>query len=313
MTTGSKHIRGLIFVLIGATLWGIGGTAADYIFRNTPVTVEWYVAFRLTVSGIILLAAYWLFSRKQQPVRLDRRTLAMLVIYSLFGMTMVQYSFMAAIGHGNAAIATVLQYTGPIYIILWLVIRKFSKWSYADGLIIIAMIAGVILLATDGNFSALIVSPPALIWGLISGVALSYYTLHAQILLYRLHPLQLVGGSMFIGGIVMNFIHPLWQFDREFEWTAALIMILLLSVMIGTTLAFLLYISSLKHISSKEAGILGTLEPASAVVSSVLWLNISIGWYQILGIAIILGIALFISVGRKDKTNKEDIPDPQDS
>lgn len=313
MTAGSKHIRGLIFVLLGATLWGIGGTAADYIFTNTPVTVEWYVAFRLSVSGIILLLAYSLVSRKQQPVRLDPRTFVMLIIYSLFGMTLVQYSFMAAIGHGNAAIATVLQYTGPIYIILWLVIRRFSKWSSADAFIIVSMITGVVLLATDGNLSSLIVSPSALIWGLISGVALAYYTLHAQILLYRLHPLQLVGGSMFIGGVAMNFIHPLWQFDREFEWTASLIIILLLSVLIGTTLAFLLYISSLKHITSKEAGILGTLEPASAVISSVLWLNISMGWYQILGIAIILGIALFISMGRRDETTKKESPDLQHS
>ncbi|WP_411843561.1 EamA family transporter [Salinicoccus sp. HZC-1] len=301
MHQDSKHIQGLIFVIIGAALWGVGGTAADYIFRNTPVTVDWYVTFRLTLSGIILLGAYAVFSRKQQPVRMDRKTLAMLFIYSLLGMTMVQYSFMAAIGHGNAAIATVLQYTGPIYIILWLVIRKYSRWSWVDGVIIVGMIAGVVLLATDGNLSEMIVSPPALIWGLISGVALAYYTLHAQKLLYRLHPLQLVGGSMLIGGVAMNFIHPLWDFDFSFDWTVELTLVLLLSVLLGTTLAFLLYISSLKHLSSKEAGILGIIEPASAVLSSVIWLNVSMGIYQIIGIIIILGIAVYISVGRKEK------------
>jgi len=296
----SRHIQGLLFVIIGAALWGIGGTAADYIFRHTPVTVDWYVTFRLTASGIILLFAYALFSRKQQPVRMDRKTLGMLFVYSLLGMTMVQYSFMAAIGHGNAAIATVLQYTGPIYIILWLVIRKYSKWSRADGLIIIGMIAGVVLLSTGGDLSRMAVSPAALIWGLVSGVALAYYTLHAQKLLYRLHPLQLVGGSMLIGGIAMNFIHPLWDFDLDFDWTFSLAVILILSVLLGTTLAFLLYISSLKHLSSREAGILGIIEPVSAVLSSVIWLNVSMGIYQVIGIVIILGIATYISIGRKE-------------
>lgn len=297
----SRHIQGLIFVILGAALWGIGGTAADYIFRNTPVTVDWYVTFRLTLSGIILLGAYAFFSRKRQPVRMDKKTLGMLFIYSLLGMTMVQYSFMAAIGHGNAAIATVLQYTGPIYIILWLVIRRYSKWSWVDGVIIAGMIAGVALLATNGELDKMIVSPAALVWGLISGVALAYYTLHAQKLLYRMHPLQLVGGSMLIGGIAMNFIHPLWDFDFGFDWTFELLAILILSVLLGTTLAFLLYISSLKHLSSKEAGILGIIEPVSAVVSSVIWLNVSMGIYQIIGIMIILGIAVYISIGRKKK------------
>lgn len=301
MHENSRHIQGLIFVIIGAALWGVGGTAADYIFRNTPVTIDWYVTFRLTISGIILLGAYAFFSRKQQPVRMDRKTLGMLFIYSLLGMTMVQYSFMAAIGHGNAAIATVLQYTGPIYIILWLVIRKYSKWSRMDGIIIALMIAGVFLLATNGSLDKMMVSPAALFWGLISGVALAYYTLHAQKLLYRLHPLQLVGGSMLIGGIAMNFIHPLWEFDFSFNWTFGLASVLILSVLLGTTLAFLLYISSLKHLSSKEAGILGIIEPASAVVSSVIWLNVSMGIYQVIGIIVILGIAIYISVGRKEK------------
>lgn len=301
MHENPRHIQGLIFVILGAALWGIGGTAADYIFRNTPVTVDWYVTFRLTFSGVILLGAYAFFSRKQQPVRMDRKTLGMLFIYSLLGMTMVQYSFMAAIGHGNAAIATVLQYTGPIYIILWLAIRRYSKWSRADGIIIIGMVAGVVLLATDGSLNKMIVSPSALIWGLISGVALAYYTLHAQKLLYRIHPLQLVGGSMLIGGIAMNFVHPLWDFDFSFEWTFELAAVLILSVLLGTTLAFLLYITSLKHLSSKEAGILGIIEPASAVVSSVIWLNVSMGIYQIIGIIIILGIAIYISTGRKEK------------
>src|SRR5699024_12872725 len=109
-------------------------------------------------------------SRKQQPVRLDRKTLGMLFVYSLLGMTMVQYSFMAAIGHGNAAIATVLQYTGPIYIILWLVIRKYSKWSRADGFIIIGMIAGVVLLATGGDVGRMGVSPAARLGGPRSAV-----------------------------------------------------------------------------------------------------------------------------------------------
>src|SRR5690625_7828414 len=40
-----------------------------------------------------------LFSRKQQPVRLDRKTLGMLFVYSLLGMTMVQYSFMRSEEH----------------------------------------------------------------------------------------------------------------------------------------------------------------------------------------------------------------------
>ena len=61
----SAHVKGLIFVIIGAALWGIGGTASDYIFTETPVDVNWYVTARLTISGIILLSIYTLFFRRK--------------------------------------------------------------------------------------------------------------------------------------------------------------------------------------------------------------------------------------------------------
>ena len=297
----SAHVKGLIFVIIGAALWGIGGTASDYIFTETPVDVNWYVTARLTISGIILLSIYTLFFRKKHRTVWNKHTVLMFSIYSIFGMTMVQYTFMAAIGYGNAAIATVLQCTGPIYIILYAVIKKYRPWTKAEAFIIGAMIIGVILIATNGNLVNLAVSPAALMFGLASGVALAYYTLHAPVLLQLIHPLQLVGGSMLTGGIIMNFIHPIWVFDFSFDWTAMQIIILALSILLGTTLAFYLYITSMKYISSTEAGILGLLEPVSAVLTSVILLNVGLGMYQVAGIILILAVGVFIST-RKAET-----------
>lgn len=296
----SLHIKGLIFVIIGATLWGIGGTASDYIFTETPVDVNWYVTARLTISGIILLSIYTLFFRKKHRTVWNKHTVLMFTVYSIFGMTMVQYTFMAAIGYGNAAVATVLQCTGPIYIILYAVMKKYRPWTKAEAFIIGAMIIGVILIATNGNLTSLAVSPAALMFGLASGVALAYYTLHAPMLLQVIHPLQLVGGSMLTGGIIMNFIHPIWVFDFSFDWTWLQIIILALSILLGTTLAFYLYITSMKYISSTEAGILGLLEPVSAVLTSVVLLNVGLGMYQAAGIILILAVGVFISTRKAE-------------
>lgn len=296
----SAHIKGLIFVIFGASLWGIGGTASDYIFTTTPVDVSWYVTARLTISGFILLSIYTIFFRRKHRAVWNKHTVLMFAVYSIFGMTMVQYTFMAAIGYGNAAIATVLQCTGPIYIILYAVIKKYRPWTKTEALIIAAMLAGVVLIATDGNLTNLAVSPAALIFGLISGIALAYYTLHAPVLMQVMHPLQLVGGSMLTGGILMNFIHPIWDFDFTFDWTAMQLIILALSILLGTALAFYLYITSMKYISSTEAGILGLLEPVSAVLTSVVLLNVGLGWYQAAGIILILGVGIFISTRKKE-------------
>lgn len=303
VTNKEPHIRGLIFVCLGAILWGIGGSATDYIFKNTPVTVDWYVTARLLVSGIILVAIYWLFFRKKHAMVWDKYIITMFIIYSIFGMTAVQYTFTAAIGHGNAAIATVLQCTGPIYIILYYVFKKYIKWTYREAIVIVVMIFGVILIATNGDFTVFAVPPLAIFYGLLSGIALAYYTIHAGYLLVRLHPLQLVGGSMLVGGLIMNFITPIWSFDFSFHWGVKDVSILGFSIFIGTTLAFYLYIGSLKYISSKEAGILGLLEPVSAIITSVLVLGVVLQFYQFVGIILVLTVTIYntLSSGKRGK------------
>ncbi|WP_213809996.1 DMT family transporter [Jeotgalicoccus sp. WY2] len=287
-------------MLLSGPRFGVSAGLRPIIFTETPVDVNWYVTARLTISGIILLSIYTLFFRKKHRTVWNKHTVLMFSIYSILGMTMVQYTFMAAIGYGNAAIATVLQCTGPIYIILYAVIKKYRPWTRAEAFIIGAMIIGVILIATNGNLVNLAVSPAALMFGLASGVALAYYTLHAPVLLQLIHPLQLVGGSMLTGGIIMNFIHPIWVFDFSFDWTAMQIIILALSILLGTTLAFYLYITSMKYISSTEAGILGLLEPVSAVLTSVILLNVGLGMYQIAGIILILAVGVFISTRKAE-------------
>ena len=294
-----KRVLGLISVILGASLWGIGGTATDWLFRNTPVNVDWYVTARLLISGLILVSVFLLLFKKKSATVWDRYLVTRFVIYSIFGMTLVQYSFTATIGYGNAAIATVLQCTGPIYIILYYVFRKYIQFTYKEALVILFMIVGVILIATNGNLSQLIVSPLALFWGIISGMALAYYTVHAAYLLVRMHPLELVGGSMLVGGILLNFKTPIWTLDFNYNWSALETSVLLFSTIIGTTLAFLLYIGSLKYITSQEAGILGLLEPVMAVLTTVIVLGDVLELFQILGITLILGITIFNTISSK--------------
>ncbi|MDK6864152.1 EamA family transporter [Nosocomiicoccus ampullae] len=300
-----KRVFGLISVILGASLWGIGGTATDWLFRNTPVNVDWYVTARLLISGVILVLFFLIVFKKKSTTVWDKYLVTRFVIYSIFGMTLVQYSFTATIGYGNAAIATVLQCTGPIYIILYYVFKKYIKFTYKEALVILFMIIGVILIATNGNLTQLIVSPLVLFWGILSGVALAYYTINAGYLLLRMHPLELVGGSMLVGGILLNFKTPIWSLDFGYDWSAFEISILLFSILIGTTLAFLLYIGSLKYITSQEAGILGLLEPVMAVLTTVIVLGDVLELFQVVGIALILGITVFNTIASSKQSKKE--------
>ena len=59
----------------------------------------------------------------------NKHSLFQLFIFSIFGMLLVQYAYMASINFGNTAIATLLQYIAPVYIIIWYVIRRKERFK----------------------------------------------------------------------------------------------------------------------------------------------------------------------------------------
>ena len=143
----------------------------------------------------------------------DRRMLGKLLIFSILGMLVVQYAYMASINTGNAAIATLLQYIAPVYIIIWFVIRGVAKLTLFDVLAIIMTLLGTFLLLTNGSFSNLVVNPASLFWGILAGVALAFYTIYPSDLLNRFGSILIVGWAMLISGVAMNLRHPIWHID----------------------------------------------------------------------------------------------------
>ena len=167
------RLKGIILAIVGACLWGLGGTVSDFLFKYKNINVDWYVTARLVVSGIFLLIMYKMMQPKRSifSVFQDRRMLGKLLIFSILGMLVVQYAYMASINTGNAAIATLLQYIAPVYIIIWFVIRGVAKLTLFDVLAIIMTLLGTFLLLTNGSFSNLVVNPASLFWGILAGVA----------------------------------------------------------------------------------------------------------------------------------------------
>ena len=60
-------------------------------------------------------------------------------------------------------------------------------------------------------------------------------------------------------------------------------------------LAFWFYLESLAYLKPQETSVLGTVEPLTAIIASVLWLQLPFGSYQMIGTCIIL-LMVFVIV-----------------
>jgi len=212
---GSSRKRGFFLVIIGALMWGVGGTVSQKLFQQYAVDVDWMVTTRLLIAGILLLTVQLFKKRRSQIVDVwkNRRTAFRLVIFGLFGMLAVQYTYMASIEAGNAEVATLLQYMAPVLIILYVVMSKQAVLTRHDVVTVALALTGCFLLLTNGSLSGLSVPTSAIVWGVLSALTLAFYTLYAVSLLKHFDSLVIVGWSMIIGGVALSFVHPPWQMD----------------------------------------------------------------------------------------------------
>ncbi|WP_050183753.1 EamA family transporter [Domibacillus robiginosus] len=289
--------KGLFLVMTGATFWGIGGTVAQKLFHQYAIDINWLVTIRLLIAGFLLLAVQ--FSGKDSSqifsVWKNKRTAVPLMIFGLVGMLAVQYTYMASIKHGNAAVATLLQYLAPVMIIIYSTLRKQSVFTRKDLLTVSLALAGCFFLLTNGSISQLSVSITAIVWGVLSGIALAFYTLYAVPLLKQYDSLVIVGWAMVIGGFALSFIHSPLQMDFK-NLTVDAYVSLIFVIVFGTMIAFWFYIESLQSLSPKESSLFGSIEPLAAVLTTVFWLKEPFGLFQWIGASCIIGMIVLLAL-----------------
>ena len=297
----------MLLVVTGALFWGIGGTVSKKLFQ-LGIDVDWLVTTRLLIAGLLLLTLQFFGKERTQILEVWKtRTIAIqLIVFGLLGMLAVQYTYMASIKHGNAAVATLLQYLAPVMIIVYLLLRRRTVLTRREMLTVALALVGCFLLLTNGSISQLSVPTLAIVWGVLSGLSLAFYTLYAIPLLKQFDSLVIVGWAMVIGGLALSFIHPVWQIDVN-SLTLETSMYLIFVIIFGTMIAFWFYIKSLESLPPNESSLLGSIEPLAAVLTTVFWLKDPFGMFQWVGTACIIGLIVLMAWSKKPASKETKI------
>lgn len=296
----SLRVKGLFLVTFGALLWGVSGTVAQYLFQSENFKPEWLVVIRMLISGILLLIIGLIKGDKNiLKIFTEKKDVFKLLLFSLFGMLGVQYTYFSAINHGNAATATILQYLSPVIITLYLSIHNKKLPTLKQILCVCMAMLGTFLIITKGTLTSLSVSNLGLFWGIASAFASAIYTLQPVSLLKKYGSLCVVGWGMLIGGIAFSFIHSPFNCTGYWSFKSALAIVFV--VIFGTLISFSCYLESLKYIEPSEASILGCVEPLSAAFLSIIYLNVTFTPIQWFGSFCIIITISILSIIKNDK------------
>lgn len=283
----------VLLTIIAAIGWGFSGTCSEHLFKTYGTNGEWLTSIRLLTSGFLLILICLASGHKRAlfGILRDKRDLAALLLFAVVGMMAVQYTYLTAIAHTNSGTATVLQYAGPAFVLLYVCLTVHRLPSWREGASLIGILIGVFLIATHGDITSLAISQSGLFWGIASAVFLAAHDILPVGIIQHWGSLPVTAWSMFIGGIVLSLI------TRPFDYTPTITVDSVLTfgglVIVGTVFAFTAFLAGVAKIGPVKASIVASIEPIAASIFSFLWVGTHFTMYDIVGMAIIL-IAVYI-------------------
>lgn len=292
------YVKGIVLALLAGILWGITGPLGQFLFDEKTITPEWLVTCRLIVSGTVILLGMFVKRRWEIfTIWKDKKDAVHMVIYSVAGMMAVQYSFFVAVEASNGGTATVLQYTNPVMIILYLALFQKVRPKSKEVAAVLLALAGIFLLSTNGNLHTLVITPKGLFMGLLCAVFTCFYSMLPRRLMEKYDEVMVCGWSMFIGGIVLAIWKHPWEGGAGADYQVWGLFGML--VLFGTVIPFIASLKAIMLAGPMYANVLASIEPVVASFLTFLFLGTTFGGFEILGFGCIILTIVMLSLNKK--------------
>ncbi|MBQ9942563.1 MAG: EamA family transporter [Christensenellaceae bacterium] len=274
--------KGTLLVSLAAAFWGLLPlfTRVIYAGGGDPFSVA---SMRALTGGLAFLVI-GLFKGSFRGVSAKRWLIyAAMGIFASGGMYIF---YPLSIAHVSTAVAAVLLYTAPAFVIIFS--RIFYKEPITRGkAIALAMtFAGCALVVRIYDISSLVVSGLGILFGLLSGITYSLVTVIGRKALGEGDPLQASVLPAMFTLLMFQFIRPVWSIDLSSAGVD--LCYLALGLLCGAT-PMLLYLSGMKGIEGGKASLIATLEPVVATLVGAFVLGDRLEWLQVVGMVIVLG------------------------
>ena len=272
--------KGYAFIVAAAVLWGMIGPFSRLAFQEGIAPME--VAFWRALLAWILFGGHAVI---RCEVRLYPKDIPYILVFGVCGVSMFYFVYQMAVKQGGAALAAVLLYTAPAWVIV--LSRLFLKESITSTKILAMVLTligiSAISMGKDAGHDGSPVSVSAIVFGLSSGFCYSLYYIFGKYFTGRYTSYNLFLYVLPIG--VLGLL-PWVTFSPKTP-TAWLALISL--AIICTYGANSCYYLGLKYLDAGRASITATLEPVVAAAVAYFW------WREVFTLQSYIGSAVILS------------------
>ncbi len=295
-----KNLRHEIYLVFGSLFFAISSIPAKLAMESG------LSAFRLTqirTMGAFLVLFLYVYLKNKNSLRINRKELPIFIAFGLFGFAAVNLFYFLAIQRLNVGVALIIEFTAPIWIVLWMrfiqkkIVSKLMWWGLVTGLTGLVLIAQV--------WRGLTLDGLGVTFALLDAFALALYFLVGEKLVGVKSSEATMAWGFGVSSAFFAIIQPWWTFPfeelgRVVELTGRLAGIsiptyylILWIIVLGTAVPYFLVLNGLRGLSAATSSSIGMLEPVFGGIFAWIFLYEKLNFIQSVGaVVVLIGIYL---------------------
>ena len=293
-----------MFIASAAFLWGVSAALGRAVFTGRltlggnilrPIDPLILSQSRTTFSLLVLLPLL-VALRGWQRIKLPTRDLAYCLVLGTLGVAVSNYFYYVAIQRTSVATAIIVQYTAPVWVLLYVVARRQQKLTGQKVTAVALAVTGIALVIDvlgSRSGSALHLDPYGLMAALLASFSFAFYNVGGHGILARHDRWRVLVWTLTAATVFWLIVNPPWKIVAA-HYVPAQWLFLFVFSMLSVLGAFSLYFLGLQHLEPTRAIIASCLEPVFSILLAALLLGEVLRPIQVLGIVLVLAAIVIV-------------------
>lgn len=287
-----NNLKGVACIVLAAFCWGLFPSCSRVLYAMGVPVIQ-VVAARALIAG----AVYFVLGLVHGTFRnIGGRGLLFFFGYGMAAIFSTYLFYALAIQRLSSAVAAILLYTAPAFVIVFS--RIFYREPITKAKVVSLVFTGLggILVVRAYDLSSLKVGGLGILFGVLAGLGYSMLTVIGRIGLRKYSAQANTYLPTMLTAAVFLFTVPSWEIKPI--GTAGLLCMLGVGVL-GSVLPYLFYMKGLSYgIPGTNAALLANVEPLVATICGVVLFKDMLEWPQLAGMILVLTGAVLPNIRR---------------
>lgn len=260
-----------------------------------------------TSFSLLVLLPLLVGRRGWRRIQLPRPDLIQCLILGIAGVAASNYFYYVAIERTSVAIAIVIQYTAPVWVLLYVVARGQQKLTLQKIAAVGVALAGIALtIGIVGGESSLHLDKWGLIAAIIASFSFAFYNVGGHRILARYDRWRVLTWTLASAAVFWLIFNPPWKVLAA-DYSAQQWGFLFVFSMVSVLGSFSLYFLGLQHLEPTRAIIASCLEPVFSILLAAAFLSEAVRPIQTLGIVLVLSAIVIVQLPGRGATDRESV------